>query len=260
MTRTPPARTRRAAGTLLAVVLAGVAWSSLAAGTARAADPDGPDLTVTIPERGPSDPDPVPGPTPSTTSPATTPGTVPPATTTKPGTSTRGGGTGADPDAAPAGDPAPCVPTEPAVPTAPEQAGEPVVTDRPVYLPGQQVTVTAAGFPAGEQVQLVLFADPAVVGTFTADGAGEVEAVVPVADGTAAGRVTVQLSGWCTGVALGDVLVGSAGSDDAGTQGVPAWAWWAGGGMGLTGAGVGGWWLLRAMRAPVAALAPVVLR
>jgi hypothetical protein len=258
MTRTPPARSRRAAGTLLAVVLAGVAWSSLAAGAAHAADPVGPDLTVTIP--GPASTPPAqPGPStrpPGGTPPVTAPGTTPPAAT-KPGAGTRGGTTTVETVAPPA-DAAPCVPTEPAVPTAPESAGEPVATDRSVYLPGQQMTVTAAGFPAGEQVQLVLFADPAVVGTFTADAAGTVEAVVPVAEETAAGRLTVQLSGWCTGVALGDVLVGSATADDAGTQGVPAWAWWAVGGVGLAGAGVGGWWLLRAMRAPVAAMAPVL--
>jgi hypothetical protein len=258
MTRTPPARTRRPAGTLLAVVLAGVASSSLAAGTAHAADPVGPDLTVTIP--GPATtPSTQPGPStqpPVQTPPATTPGTTAPVAT-KPGAGTRGGATTVETVAPPA-DAAACVPTEPAVPTTPESAGEPVATDRSVYLPGQQMTVTAAGFPAGEQVQLVLFADPAVVGTFTADAAGVVEAVVPVAEETAAGPLTLQLSGWCTGVALGDVLVGSATADDAGAQGVPAWAWWAGGGVGLTGAGVGGWWLLRAMRAPVAAMAPVL--
>ncbi|GAA3819177.1 hypothetical protein [Cellulomonas soli] len=219
-------------------------------------------LSVSIPARAGTTPTPVP--TTTTPSPTATSTTAPTAgrgaaTTGSPrsaGTSEAVGG------AQPAGAAAGCAPSEPDVPTRPATAGTAGVeahVDQDLYLPGARVTATATGFAAGEQVQLVLFSEAALVGSFTADAAGQVQAIFPVADGTAPGTHTVQMSGWCgTAVAVVDVLVGSAGATAPAEQGVPPWAWWAGGGAGLVGLGAGGWQLLALMRGP-GALAQVAV-
>jgi hypothetical protein len=145
------------------------------------------------------------------------------------------------------------VPEKPPVPTEPATEGDIAGLDKDVYLPGQKVTATGDGFGKGEKVQLVLFAEPQVVSTLEADRNGKVEAVFTVSGKTTAGPHTLQLTGWCGDVALAELLVGATG-DDAAAAGVPAWAWWAGGGLGVVGVGAGGWYVFRLMRAPGAGL------
>ncbi|WP_188757237.1 hypothetical protein [Microbacterium album] len=196
----------------------------------------------------------VPAPTPSPTPSQPAPPPAPPA----PPAQTPGGGSGDAPGDTPPGDapagpgapapaprpagatntpadpgpdaPAECTPTEPPLPAAPATSGEEATLQDGVYLPGERATATAEGFEPGEQVQVVLFSDPQLVGTFSADDEGTVRAQFPVPDDTRAGTHTLQFTGWCDRIAQASMLVGapdSAGEDDA--FGVPTWAWWAGG-------------------------------
>jgi hypothetical protein len=148
-----------------------------------------------------------------------------------------------------------CVPKEPAVPTAPatETAGEASV-DKEVYAAGETVTAIAAGFEPHEQVQLVLFSEPALVGTFAADDTGAVTAQFAIAAETLAGTHTVQFTGWCGSVSGVEILVGTTNdSASAGPQGVPPWLWWAGGLLGLALLILAAWWAIRVMRVPAPA-------
>ncbi|MFI8524144.1 hypothetical protein ACIGB8_06845 [Promicromonospora sukumoe] len=145
-----------------------------------------------------------------------------------------------------------CVPAEPVVPTEPAADGDPATLDDDVRLPGDGVVVRAKGFEDGERVQVVLFTAPQRVESARADGRGVVEAAVTLPDEVAAGPRAVQLTGWCGQVAVAQVLVAAPGSQVGG--GIPAWAWWTGGGLGAAGAGVGGWYVVRLMRAPGAGL------
>ncbi|MDR2253981.1 MAG: hypothetical protein LBD97_09050 [Bifidobacteriaceae bacterium] len=119
-----------------------------------------------------------------------------------------------------------CVQVEPPIPLAPTDDAWAAAVDKDLYLPGHKVTTTASGFAAGERVQLVLFSYPRLIGNFTADADGHVEAVFAVADDAAPGTHSIQFTGWCGVVtARADVLVGSP-AEPAVSQGVPAWVWW----------------------------------
>jgi hypothetical protein len=119
-----------------------------------------------------------------------------------------------------------CVQVEPAVPSAPAGDAWAGGVDKDYYLPGNKVTATASGFGSGERVQLVLFSDPQLIGNFTADAEGQVEAVFAVADDLPAGTHQIQFTGWCASMtALAEVLVGSPPAP-AGDRGIPAWVWW----------------------------------
>lgn len=183
--------------------------------------------------------------------------------TDDPGT---GGGTGDDnPGGDPAddapdapgdsgdGDPDECAPLEPPVPQEPADDGDAATLDETVRPAGEEVVVRATEFGAREKVQLVLFAEPQVVRTVRADGEGVVEASVTIPERTPSGPHTLQLTGWCGQVAVAEILVASPGGAGAGA-GIPPWAWWVGGGVGLAGLGVGGWYVFRLMRAPGAGL------
>ncbi|GAA2226729.1 hypothetical protein GCM10010413_22520 [Promicromonospora sukumoe] len=163
-----------------------------------------------------------------------------------------GGGDPADDDPSTPGPSGKCVPAEPVVPTEPAADGDPATLDDDVRLPGEEVVVRAKGFEDGERVQVVLFTAPQRVESTRADGRGVVEAAVTLPDEVAAGPRAVQFTGWCGQVAVAQVLVAAPGSQAGG--GIPAWAWWTGGGLGAAGAGVGGWYVVRLMRAPGAGL------
>ncbi|MFJ3407149.1 hypothetical protein [Promicromonospora sp. NPDC090134] len=262
---------------LTGVALAAVVLLLGPAGVGHADESEDTGISVTIPRTDPSDKptdestgEPTDDPTPGPSAPGDGPGDGDPGDGGGAGGGAGGGGDGdgggtgdgggsADPtdppDPAPSDDPA-CEPAEPAVPQEPAADGEPAGLDKDVYLAGQQVTVTADGFGKDEKIQLVLFAAPQIVETIRADGAGVVEAVLTVPSGTTSGPHALQLTGWCGDVALAELLVGSAG-DASGAGGIPAWAWWAGGGVGLVGLGVGGCYVVRLMRAPGAGLPAV---
>lgn len=176
------------------------------------------------------------------------------------GGGTPGGGTDPaddDPDAPDAsgddGGPEECAPLEPPVPQEPAEDGDTAKLDESVRPAGEKVTVRATEFGAREKVQLVLFAEPQVVKTVRADSKGVVEAPVTIPEKTPSGPHALQLTGWCGQVAVAEILVASPGGAGVGA-GIPPWAWWAGGGVGLAGLGVGGWYVFRLMRAPGAGL------
>ncbi|MDQ0648232.1 hypothetical protein QFZ53_002428 [Microbacterium natoriense] len=165
--------------------------------------------------------------------------------TTKPGGAGGGGG--------PAGAQsiATCTPKEPAVPTRPASSGEAAELDRTVYLDGDTIVATASGFGAGEQVQVVLFDDPAIVGSLAADDSGTVRAEVALPKDPLPGTRTLQFTGWCERIALADVLIGRGGSlADTGLQGAPVWLWWVLGAVILIALLVAGLRLVRVLRAP----------
>ncbi|MET0954938.1 MAG: hypothetical protein ABWY68_03240, partial [Cryobacterium sp.] len=94
------------------------------------------------------------------------------------------------------------------------------------------------------------FSEPTVIGTFSADATGQVEAVFPIDKKTTPGNHTVQFTGWCKKIAVADVLVGSGPLVAAGFD-IPVGVWIAGGVGGAAVLGVAGWQLLGMMRAPV---------
>jgi hypothetical protein len=150
-------------------------------------------------------------------------------------------------------DPEECAPIEPPVPQEPAADGDAAKLDEHVRTVGEEVVVRASEFGEREKVQVVLFTDPQVVTTVRADSKGVVEAPVTIPEKTPSGPRVLQLTGWCGQVALAEILVASPGDGAAG-GGIPAWAWWTGGGVGLAGVGVAGWYVFRLMRAPGAGL------
>ena len=154
-----------------------------------------------------------------------------------------GGGPAAPADIAPA--------TEPAIGTEPEPGSLPeVVLDEEIYMPGDTITATAAGFTAGEQVQVVLFSDPVLIGNFTAGVDGSVSTAFGVPKDILAGAHTVQFTGWASdGIATGDVMIGTPTAAVNSVQGIPTFIWWIGGGvLGLLALGFVGFLAIRAMR------------
>jgi hypothetical protein len=248
--------TSRFARAGITALIAAAMWAGAAGGAHAAPLPDDSDVTVTVPPATPS----------PTSFPSIPPG-VPPAAN---GGSNAGGGNadgsggganrsssggatggGAADTAAPTD--AACVPKEPAVPSAPTTGAGEASVDKEVYSAGDTVTAIAAGFGAGEQVQLVLFSEPALVGTFAADTTGAVTAQFAIAGETLAGMHTVQFTGWCGSASTADLLVGATNSaSTAGPQGVPPWLWWICGILAAILLIVGAWWALRVMRAPAA--------
>jgi hypothetical protein len=190
--------------------------------------------------------------------------TPPPATsTTPPATPAGTGGTGGKKSGAtPAADPAPTAApaTEPTIPDSPG-TGDPAAVDKELYRAGGSVTVTASGFTAAEQVQLVLYSEPVLIGNFTAGPDGAVSITFTLPEDLRPGTHTVRLAGWSSShVAVAELLVGTpAGAVVAADGGVPTWVWWVGGALGLAGAGYGGVRVVRAMRAaPTGATVEVV--
>ncbi|WP_411701258.1 hypothetical protein [Conyzicola sp.] len=250
-----PAKRLRAVRMLASTALLGAVFSAagLGATAAHAEDPKDTGFTVTIPTSSPT-----PTPTPSATPPTPPAAAVtPPPPPTKTGTTaptkstTKSGGAAAGTSAGGAGGTAECTPTEPPVPTAPASSGSNASVDKEFYQPGQKVTATATGYAAGEQVQLVLFSEPNLIGTFSADAQGQVEAVFPVDEKTTPGTHTVQFTGWCKKVALADVLVGTGPLVATGFD-IPIGLWIVGGVIAAAVLAMLGWRLLALMRAPAA--------
>lgn len=208
-------------------------------------------VTVTVPSASPTaTPSQTPSVSPNPTNPPNPPTTPPPSATAP--TRATGTSTGTQPTTDTTT--TTCTPTEPAVPTKPATNGDKATTDKNLYLPGQQVTATGSGYAAGEQVQLVLFSDPQLVGTFTADPDGQVQAVFPVADTTSSGSHIIQFTGWCKKIETATILVGAVadGTGAAATGSVlPPWIWWPIGAAALGAFAFALWRIIAAMRGPV---------
>lgn len=246
MTAPTTSLTRAARVAAAALLAAGLVWAS-AAPAGAASDTNDSDVAVSVPAVDPG-----------TNPPPPPPGTNPPPPAPGGGGGGRGGGAGGGggggggtPPAGGGGEV--CVPKEPAMPQAPATGGGDAVLDQAVYVPGETVTATAAGFGAAEQVQLVLFGDPVLLGTFTADAAGTVTAQFPVAEQTLAGTHTLQFTGWCGAVSTADILVGSVAGTAASTGiQLPPWLWWIAAALAAVLLIVGGRRVIIAMRAPAA--------
>lgn len=242
--------TRARSAVVAALLLAGALLAAPA--VAHADDANDNDVTVTVPVV-PSNAPPVDDDIPA--------GSIPPVKPPAPGTGGGGTGGGTTPTGTGAGTPTTetpatasvCTPAEPPMPTGAATSGDEASVDKDVYRAGEDVTATASGFAAGEQVQLVMFSEPTLVGSFTADDTGTVRAVFPVSDEALPGTHALQFTGWCEGVAIADVLIGS-GAIDTGSaaSGIPVWAWWVAGALGVLVIAVGGWYVVRVMRAPAA--------
>ncbi|GGH49859.1 hypothetical protein [Microbacterium album] len=254
-----------------ATLLAGGAWFATVPG-AYAADHDN-ELVVSVPSLPPtpppSSPPPSPPPSsppPSSPPPSSPPPSSPPASSGEDPRDEQPGGVPAAGAPAPRGsatnaprggstddttdDAVACTPTEPAVPAQPASGADEATVDKDVYRVGEEITATATGFGPQEQVQLVLFSEPGLIGSFTADDDGTVRATFPVSEKTPPGPHTLQFTGWCDGVATAAVLVGSAGSAADAEQGIPAWFWWVGGALLVPATLWAGWYVVRLMRAP----------
>lgn len=260
----------------IGLALAGAAVLALVAGPAVAATPaDEHDQGVTV-----SVPSATPTPTP-TTQPTDRPTNRPPAPVPnqnpgQPPAASDGGtngsavpsgssasrGTGSAPRAADtdAGD-APTAPaTEPAISGTPATTAEEAKADAVTYPAGGRVTVTAEGFTPGEQVQVVVYSEPVLIGNVPARDDGTFEHAFGLPSEIAPGTHTVQLTGWQSQrvaqvkvVVTGEPL--TAGQAPA-LPDIPAWLWWVLGGIAAVLVLVGGWWIVRVMRAPEAEAVP----
>lgn len=150
------------------------------------------------------------------------------------------------PAAAPAGNgaaAAACVPKEPVLPDVPDSEAREASVDKDTYLQGETITITADKFQPNEQVQLAMFYQPTLIGNFKSDKTGVVHAQVAVTKEMQTGTHTLQLSGWCGGTAVADVLIGTPG-ERVSQQGLaiikPGW-WWVLGAGGAAALGIFGW-------------------
>jgi hypothetical protein len=242
-TRHRAARPALIGGGIVALALATLLGAAPAHAEGGSTDPS---VAVSVPAAQPRATTPPPVTPPASTPPASTP----PAATGGTGGKKSGGTPAADP--APTAAPA----TEPTIPETPG-TGDPAVVDKEMYRAGGSVTVTASGYTPGEQVQLVLYSEPVLIGNFSADAAGAVSIAFTLPEDLRPGTHTVRLAGWSSShVAVAELLVGTApGAVVASGGGVPTWLWWVGGALGLAGAGFGGVRVVRAMRAaPVSAV------
>jgi hypothetical protein len=191
-------RLRGTAALVLACVLGGGGIGTVLSSTAAADDTSTPPpVSVTIPDLSGQTPTPTP-------TPSSSPSSSPIARTS--------GGDGSAPaiSAPPVHQPD----TEPTVPQRPATGTLTVViAHQQVFAVGDQMTVGAKGFDAGEKVQLVLYYErgkPVKVGNFPADASGAFSRVL-VLPRLDAGTDTVQLTGWNSSkVGTGSFLLGAS--------------------------------------------------
>ena len=95
------------------------------------------------------------------------------------------------PQAAPAGAPGAPVPGAEPVPQA-----DALVLSPDRLRAGEKVLATGAGYAAGEQVQVVVYPNPVILGSYTADSSGRLNATFTVPVDTKTGAHTVEATGW----------------------------------------------------------------
>ncbi|MEN2738122.1 hypothetical protein ABCS02_10040 [Microbacterium sp. X-17] len=247
-----PSRSLRLIAVGVTLVVAGLAVPFT---PAIAADPTPkPTLTstatvgVTVPDAVPANPN-----TPPRTGNNPSPGGGQPGGTPGGGTSRPGsGGSPTSRSDAPAGPGSgPAAPTEPTIGKTPSATAERASVEKTAYNAGDTLTVSFPGFIPGENVQVVLYSEPILIGNFPADANGTITQSFQLPKDLPAGAHTVQLTGWeSKKVATASIIVASAATAAApAMQGVPIWAWWIGGVLLALLLAAGIWWLVRTMRA-----------
>lgn len=122
-------------------------------------------------------------------------------------------------------------PTAPKVGEAPKKGAKGAsFKDEPHPQPGDTAVIVADGFTAGEQVQLVIFGKPVVIGSVTADEAGHVEYEFKIPNTLLPGTHTAELTGWVSGTVKNVEFVIEA-TNWATPDDSRVWAWWLLGGI-----------------------------
>lgn len=122
------------------------------------------------------------------------------------------------PQTAPAGAPGAPVPSSRPSTDAAELKLEPTRVEA-----GAKIQATASGFTPGEQVQLVLYPNPLIIGSYAADATGALSIVFEVPKDTRTGEHVAEATGWASDTKANGKFVVTAAPDVAG--GIPT-MWW----------------------------------
>ncbi|TFD53461.1 hypothetical protein E3T55_05465 [Cryobacterium frigoriphilum] len=116
--------------------------------------------------------------------------------------------------------------------------------------PGGTITVSAGGYTAGEEIRVVLYSEPVVLGSATADAAGAFTATFTLPADLRTGTHTIEATGLTSGVVTNAtvIVVGTAGAS-GGSLASTGQLWWIALGVGALGmigvfliGGFRGWW------------------
>ena len=88
---------------------------------------------------------------------------------------------------------------------------------------GGKIQATASGFTPGEQVQLVLYPTPLIIGSYAADATGALSIVFEVPKDTRTGEHVAEATGWASDTKANGKFVVTAAPDVAGA--IPT-MWW----------------------------------
>ena len=88
---------------------------------------------------------------------------------------------------------------------------------------GAKIQATASGFTPGEQVQLVLYPTPLIIGSYAADATGALSIVFEVPRDTRTGEHVAGVTGWASDTKANGAFVVTAAPEVAG--GIPT-MWW----------------------------------
>lgn len=159
---------------------------------------------------------PAPAPTPVAVT-VVIPGATPTPSPSSPGNGGGGGGSSPTPT------PTPAPTTAPVPPASPGEPAEGLTLDHERISVGEWMIAIGTGFRAGEKVQLVVYTDPLVVGSFVSDDDGRFEARFRIPDDLRLGDHTAEATGWISGHVANERF--TVISDPAATGDLPFW-WW----------------------------------
>jgi len=135
-----------------------------------------------------------------------------------------GGGGGGGGGSSPTPTPTPAPTTAPVPPPNPGEPAEGLTLDHERISAGEWMIAIGTGFRAGEKVQLVVYSDPLVVGSFVSDDSGRFEARFRIPDDLRLGEHTAEATGWISGHVANERF--TVISDSAAAAGdLPIW-WW----------------------------------
>ncbi|MBV9664167.1 MAG: hypothetical protein JOZ37_09380 [Actinobacteria bacterium] len=100
-----------------------------------------------------------------------------------------------------------------------DSSGNPISANA-TLTPGQQVTISATGFTAGETAAIAANSDPIAVGTAVADSTGKVTKAVTIPTGLAAGPHTLTVTGAAKTATFPFTIAGANSSSGGSTSGI----------------------------------------